>query len=337
VLSTQPASAAWNNVFQVCCKHCNKQKVQSVVAASPVCPQKQCTTRYHQRSYYEPVTSYRTSCRMEPVTTYRTSYYYEPVTSYRYSCVYDPCTCSYRQVCTPCTSYRLRSQCSPVTSYLQRCCLQPVTSYRQVNYWVPETTCCETTIGAPTYTPPAAAAIAQPSVGEESTVPSVPAVPGVSDSSDSTHIPPSVSERSDFNRFMPPANPNSLQQPRLGAPVPTQPEKAAPLPKVHPERIASRSATESERVALRSGQHNVLGRLVGLDRRPEARTEVMFVNEQHARTRALITTDQGGQFQTSLAAGTWLVYVPDNDGRPVFLQKIYVMDAETPQAILVSR
>src|SRR5690606_16006175 len=149
-----------------------------------------------------------------------TSYYYEPVTSYRYSCVFDPCTCSYKQVCTPVTSYRLRSQCSPVTSYLQRCCLQPVTTYRQVNYWVPETTCCETTMGAPTLTPPAAAAVVQPPVGttqpsvtEESTVPAVPAVPAVPNSGDGTHIPPSVSERSDFNRFMPPAAPNSLNQP----------------------------------------------------------------------------------------------------------------------------
>ncbi|MGH7171832.1 MAG: hypothetical protein ACRELG_16270, partial [Gemmataceae bacterium] len=89
------AEAAWNNVFQVCCNSCrgsNYVAVPAPVAAAPApcggC--QQCTTRYVQRCYYQPVTTYRQSCYMEPVTTYRTSYYYEPCTSYRYSCYYDP-------------------------------------------------------------------------------------------------------------------------------------------------------------------------------------------------------------------------------------------------------
>src|SRR4051812_44335584 len=99
-----PARAAWNNVFQVCCHHCQSSGYAAapVAAAAPACadpcPQQTCTTRYVQRCYYQPVTCYRTQTYYEPVTTYRTSYYYEPVCSYRYSCYYDPCTCSYQQV-----------------------------------------------------------------------------------------------------------------------------------------------------------------------------------------------------------------------------------------------
>ena len=153
--ATPPAQASWDNVFQTCCWGCKKRETANyyapVVAApcpQPCAPQPQCTTRYVQRSYYQPVQSCRTVTYYEPVTTYRTSYYYEPVTSYRYSCYYDPCTGCPQQVATPVTSYRMRSQCSPVTSYLQRTALQPMTSYQLSYYWEPQTTCCQTTIGA---------------------------------------------------------------------------------------------------------------------------------------------------------------------------------------------
>src|SRR5438128_2406303 len=144
--STMPARAAWCNVFQVTCFPRLQRTSTSVsyYAPSPCCepcPQV-CTTRYMQRSYYQPVVSYQTRSYYEPVTSYRTSYYYEPVTSYRYSCYYDPCTCSYKQVACPTTCYRLRSQCCPVQSWAQRCCQVPVTSYRIASYWEPVTTCC---------------------------------------------------------------------------------------------------------------------------------------------------------------------------------------------------
>ncbi|MHB1425940.1 MAG: hypothetical protein ACYC3I_22480 [Gemmataceae bacterium] len=182
------AQAAWNNVFQVCCHNC--QSSNYVAAPMPAAPApvaagyngcQQCTTRYVQRCYYQPVTTYRQSSYMEPVTTYRTSYYYEPCTSYRYSCYYDPCTCRYQQVSQPVTTYRLRSQCCPVTSYLQRCCLQPVTTYQQMTYYEPQTTCCQTTIGAPVAAPPCGASVVPsgppPAVQGEQMVPP-PAVSG---------------------------------------------------------------------------------------------------------------------------------------------------------------
>src|SRR6266446_4626797 len=105
LLAGSPLHAAWNNVFQVCCHSCGGQASASYYAppADPCnpCPQQVCTTRYIQRSYYQPVVTYQTKTYYEPVTTYRTSYYYEPVQSYRYSMYYDPCTCCYQQVACP--------------------------------------------------------------------------------------------------------------------------------------------------------------------------------------------------------------------------------------------
>jgi len=133
------AEAAWDNAFQVTCFGCRNNAsyyyrapaasyyypAGPVVAAAPPCGCP-CTPQYVQRSYYVPVTSYKTV--LDPVTSYRTSYYYEPVCSYRTSCYRDPCSGASIQVSQPMTSYRLRSQCNAVTSYVQRCV--PVTSYR---------------------------------------------------------------------------------------------------------------------------------------------------------------------------------------------------------------
>ncbi len=142
------ADAAWDNAFQVTCFGCRNNSsnyyapppavayyAPPVVANAPPCGC--CTTQYVQRSYYVPVTSYKTV--LDPVTSYRTSYYYEPVCSYRTSCYRDPCSGASIQVTQPVTSYRLRSQCNAVTSYVQRCV--PVTSYR-VGYRLEPVSCC---------------------------------------------------------------------------------------------------------------------------------------------------------------------------------------------------
>lgn len=195
----EPASAAWNNVFQVCCNRCRpRDRAQvSYYAAAPnaccdpcpqPCPQPVCTTQYVQRCYYQPVTTYQTRTYYEPVTTYRTSYYYEPVTSYTYSCYYDPCTgCTTQKAC-PTTSYRLRSQCCAVQSWVQRCSQVPVTSYRTSYYYEPVTTCstpqtpcCPTSAAAPAAAPcPTGDCGTQPAVTEQrsSSSPGVTESPG---------------------------------------------------------------------------------------------------------------------------------------------------------------
>ncbi len=161
------AEAAWDNAFQVTCFGCrNNASYYSpapaasyyypagpTVAAAPPCgcpcP---CQPQYVQRSYYVPVTTYKTV--LDPVTSYKTSYYYEPVCSYRTSCYRDPCSGASIQVTQPTTSYRLRSQCNAVTSYVQRCV--PVTSYRMAYRLEPVSDCpppcpsCDATAGIPT-------------------------------------------------------------------------------------------------------------------------------------------------------------------------------------------
>ena len=102
VLATcgRPAEAAWNNVFQVCCNSCQPAPVVAAFGADPCCPQPttSCTTRYVQRSFYQPVTTYKATTVLQPVTTMQTSYYWESVQSCRYVCAYNPATCRYEQV-----------------------------------------------------------------------------------------------------------------------------------------------------------------------------------------------------------------------------------------------
>jgi hypothetical protein len=185
-----PATAAWDNVFQVCCFHCRRPTVASYVAPAvpvqaysapccdPCCPQTTCTTYYVQRCYYQPVTTYQTRTYYEPVTTYQTSYYYEPVTTYRYSCYIDPCTGCPQQVAVPCTSYQLKARTCPVQSWVQRCCLVPVTTYQRCTYWEPHTTCstapacCPSTPSCCPSTAPAPAVTPQPpTINEQRTLP----------------------------------------------------------------------------------------------------------------------------------------------------------------------
>lgn len=357
------AGAAWNNVFQVCCHSCRSSNYVAVPAPAPTVAAyngcQQCTTRYIQRCYYQPVTTYRQSCYLEPVTSYRTSYYYEPCTSYRYSCYYDPCSCSYQQVATPVTTYRLRSQCSAVTNYLQRCCLQPVTSYQQMTYYEPQTTCCTTTIGAPVGAAPVAPSVvpATPPPGVQGGpaaappgvqgAPMVPA-PGVSGAPNGAS--PGVSGQPNaaapgvqggpepplqagqtsngYNNppYMPNSDGSSNRQPRLLAPVPAQPAAPTQRPRVRLDRITS------------TPQFNTEGQVVRADRLPQAGIKVIFVGADAQGGRQTLTTDGSGRFQTMLAAGNWLIYTQDEAGRLVYQQKMRIAKGTpTVPLTLVSR
>jgi hypothetical protein len=311
-----PAHAGWNNVFQVCCNSCGGHSAPAVsgYGADPCCtPPPTCTTRYIQRTYYQPVVSYQTSTYYQPVTTYKTSYYYEPVCSYRYSCYYDPCTCSYQQVAVPTTSYRLRSQCCPVTSYLQRCCMKPVTTYRAMCYYEPVTTCCQP---QPACCPTAAAAPAGPGGN------AVPApAPGTEERTGAGDRflpapPPGTKESSDA----PPMNPASPSRRR------TTTEKA-PSPKYSGPHFAS----------LERDSHTVAGRLVDGDRKALSSAKVLFVNVDRKSNQHTATTDAAGKFKANLGEGAWLVYTYDNGGKPVFARRVEVPAGRTVQLTLVNR
>jgi hypothetical protein len=315
--ATGSARAAWDNVFQVNC-WCRRSEPAryydpGVVAAAP-CPQPcppQCTTRYVQRCYYQPVTTYKTETYYEPVTTYRTSYYYEPCTTVRYSCYYDPCTGCPRQVATPVTTYRLRSQCCPVTSYVARTCCKPVTSYQVAYYWEPHTTCCQTTIGAPIY--------AQPSATDAGGVP-----PSASDTGGN----PLPSSGDGIRRYpetpiMPRAgDTNSYRQPQLGAPQAIPPREPA---KVRLDKI----------VALPGA--NVQGEVVGTNGIAQPNARVLFVSADAQRQQQQVVADGAGSFRATLTSGSWLVYTPGADGRPVFHRKVEVRDDEPVRLTLGNR
>jgi hypothetical protein len=63
----------------------------------------------------------------------------------------------------------------------------------------------------------------------------------------------------------------------------------------------------------------------------------MFVSADRQVPRPLVTADNQGRFEASLASGSWLVYVEGSDGRPVFQRKIHVRDNETYRFSVVSR
>jgi hypothetical protein len=294
-----------------------------------------CTTRYVQRSYYQPVVTYQTRSYYERVTSYRTSYYYEPVTTCRCSCFFDPCTCCWKQVCCPTTCYQLRSQCCPVESWVQRCCQVPVTCYQQSCYWEPVTTCCEVPScpcsapapcpapavpAVPNPVPPAGTLPPQPGIYEQRT----PPVPGVGETRDS-----GTSSRP-YSAYPQYPAPGTAQPGTPNRQLPPQ----TPAPPVAPAAVPPR--VRLDHIVLGTGP-SVEGQVVYQDRAPYAGAQVLFISAERQGTQKAITADEHGQFHVTLATGGWLVYLRGADGNPVFKSRIDVREEETKQVTLVSR
>jgi hypothetical protein len=334
LLPAGPASAAWDNVFQVTCWGCRQRssnyyavpsatafyyQAPTVAFSSPCdpCPQpcQQCTTKYVQRCYYQPVTTYQTQTYYEPITTYQTRTYYEPVTTYRYSCYYDPCSCSYQQVATPCTSYVARQQACPVQSWVQRCAQVPVTSYQKAYYYEPQTTCCTTTVGAavaaPCPTCPPATAPSQSYSAPAQTQPPPKAIEGGGTSTD-----PYKPLDQSINRQL---SPNGK--------APFQP--AAPngqsAPSVRIDRIVSNQGPA------------VQGQILGDSNAPKAGVQLIFVSAKRESPEQTVTSNGSGRFEVNLAAGEWLVYVRGPGGQQAFHSRMTVHESQSAPIVLVSR
>jgi carboxypeptidase family protein len=342
LVAASPAQAGWDNVFRTTCWHhrcCPSTSSYYTPAYSAYysdpccnpCPQQVCTTRYVQRSYYQPVTCYQTKSYYEPVTSYRTSYYYAPVTTYRYSCYYDPCTCTTRSVATPCTHYELKSQCCAVQSWVQRCCQVPVTTYRQVCYWEPQT-CCSlvdpctgAVISNGTRTAPIETTPAVPAD------PAVPAQPGVSEFRGNGTSSPL------YNKTYPgpvvPEGSGSSYQNRTQRPaLDSAPTTTAPKAPIQPRY---------DRIAIEDNSGNgsaLTGRVIrNGDKAPKAGTQVMFIPDAATGTQETTTTDADGRFRVNLASGNWLIYVRDTNGKAVLHSQVAVGKNELKQVTLVSR
>lgn len=298
------ASAAWDNVFQVCCNDCQPRAAYyppAPQACPQPCPQPEVRVSYVQRCYYQPVTEYQRYSYYEPVKQTYTSYYYAPVTEYRYTTYYDPCTGCPQKVCTPVTSYQLRSKCNSVTSYVQRCAMVPVTTLKPVtvqqpvvSYYYPPQPACPPSGSAP--------------------LPNGPSVEQIRQS------PPSV---------LPPASTESI--PPQNVPVPsgssypnTMPNS---YPKIRPEKTVSRTAP----VVVR-------GEVVMPDQiTPRGGAKLVFVNAAKADQKQFVTANEFGEFDAQLPPGDWFLYVGNGDGKATFHKKVSLGDKDSYDYKVVSR
>ncbi len=319
-------------------------------ACAPSCtPCQTCQTNYVQRSYYQPVTEYQSQSYYEKVTTTNTSYYYEPVTSYSYSSYYDACSCSYQQVAKPTVSYQLRAQSCPVDSWVQRCQKVPVTTYKMAYYYEPVTSCSSPPVVAAAPAPacnscgsipnpPAAATTQQPSYYQptdtrwQSSPPAgvseglrqqgqVPYPAGVSESTRQQGQPPNYERSYPPNDKMPNASGSSYQPNRSNqAPV------VRPAPAVHLDRFAS------------APNGNVTGEVVQANWQPANNSRLVFINAERRESRKEVTADNAGRFEAQLTSGSWLVYIEDAQGKPVFSRQIDVKSLGRTELVrLVSR
>jgi hypothetical protein len=309
VATAGPASAAWNNVFQVCCNDCNKPRVSYSAPACPQacpqpCPQPEVRVSYVQRCYYQPVTEYVRKSYYEPVTKNYTSYYYEPVTEYKYTTYYDPCTGCPQRVCQPCTSYRMRSQCNSVTSYVERCAMVPVTTLKPVtvrqpvvSYYYPPQPACPPVASASPIAPPVGPTIEQ-----------VPATP------------PNVTQERSGDMIVPQDLPT-----RPGVSFPrTSPNGT---PKIRPDKTTSRSSAVTVR-----------GEVVQPDQlTPRAGAKLVFVNAANKDQKEYVSANQYGEFDVRLPAGNWYLYLGGADGRAVYHKQVSLGEKDTYDYKVVSR
>jgi hypothetical protein len=308
------ASAAWDNVFQVCCNDCKPRVSFSAPCPPPCpppcpqpCPQPEMRISYVQRCYYQPCTEYVRKSFFEPVTKQVTTYFYEPVTEYRYTTYYDPCTGCPQKVCQPCTSYRLRSQCNSVTSYVERCAMVPVTTLKQVTFQQPVVSfyfppCPTGSTGSSFFPlPPSAAA------------PSAPSVEQIREN------PPGVT----------PTRPGTSSDMIVPQDLPTGPNMSNPRPsaKIRPEKTVSRSSVVMVR-----------GEVVLNDQiTPRAGAKLVFMNADKPEQKEYTTANAFGEFDVRLPAGTWYMYVGGDAGRATYHKKIAVGDRDTVDYKVVSR
>jgi hypothetical protein len=307
--TTNRATAAWDNVFQVTCNDC-KPRTSFFAPACPQpcpCPQPEVRISYVQRTYYQPCTEFVRKSFFEPVTKQVTTFFYEPVTTYKYTTFYDPCTGCPQKVCTPCTSYRLRSQCNSVTSYVERCAMVPVTTLKPVcvqqpvvSYYFPP---------CPPACPPSGASFFPPA---PTNAPHVEQLrdnpPGVTPGPNGSDTIPSP---------MVPTTPPSMYPPGMSNPKNTgnRPERNVSLSKV---------------VAVR-------GEVVLNDQiTPRAGAKLVFVNASKPEQKEYVNANAFGEFDVRLPAGTWYLYIGES-GQATYHKQITLGDRASVDYKVVSR
>lgn len=315
-----PATAGWDNVFQVCCNDC-RPRASFYAPAAPCpqpcpqpCPKPEARVSYVQRCYYQPVTEYKRETYYTPCQEQVKSYYWEPTCSYRYSCYYDPCTGCPQQIATPVTSYRLREKCNTVTRWIERCRMVPVTSYRPVTTLQPVVTY---------YYPPQVSS-------SSCYTPGLPLIPA-----DQLHGGAPATPRVDELRQNPPGVlPDRPMETIPRTDLPTNPGS---YPRPMPPKTNT-SSSKNANFAARPRSATLRGEVVSNDRQtPRGNTRVIFMNADRQEVRIPATTNAFGEFDVSLPAGNWYVYLSTGDGRAVYHKKIAVQEYDNPTYRVVSR
>ena len=297
-IGTAPATAGWDNVFQLTCCDGPRGRVSyaAPVAVADNC-EPQARVSYVQRCYYQPEVTMRSESYYVPVRENVKSYYQEPVTSYKYSSYYDPCSGCCQKIATPVTSYVLRERCNSVTRWVEQTRQVPVTSYRAVTSYTPVVTY---------YYPP----VSSPSAFK------IPLAPPIV----APTAPPAVIESA-------PATGDLIPQPK-----PSLPQA---LPRTMPPKT---SGTSSSAYTASRTKASLRGEVVTNDQAtPRPGTKVIFVNATDSAKREETVTSAIGEFDVSLPAGEWYVYLGTGNGQAVFHKKLSVAATDVRDMTLVSR
>lgn len=292
------ARAGWDNVFQLTCNH-DRRSYYTRDNCPEACPQPERRVEYVQRSYYQPVTEWKRETYKVPVRETVKSYYWDEVKSYSYKSYYDPCSQQCQEIAVPRTSYVLKEQCNSVERFVEKTRLVPIKSYREVT---------ETTPVVTYYYPPT-----------------------VRSSNYLIPAPPVGAPRVDEFRNSPGSGPETIAPTDLPTTGTNYPR---PMPPAKPS--AGRQVPMTANTASRPAR--LRGEVVEQDQlTPKAGSKLVFVNAANHDDRKYSKANAFGEFDLTLPAGDWYLYVDRGDGQAVRYKKLTIAANDQREFKLVSR
>jgi hypothetical protein len=114
------------------------------------------------------------------------------------------------------------------------------------------------------------------------------------------------------------------------------PELKAPYTPASPNPPAAPPTARIDRIAMLP-DCNVEGQVVTTASTPRAGARVLLVRKDQENVKQSVTADEKGQFHVQLGAGTWLAYVSDTDGTPVYHDILEVRASHQEHFVLTSR
>jgi hypothetical protein len=289
VASATPSFAGWNNVFLTSCNDCEPRTSYKLPPTST-------SMKLESTSYYETVTVMRPEKFIEEVPVKVTSYFYEPVTTYTYRSYYDSCSRQCQQIAVPRTSKVRREECNTVMKAVERVRMVPVQVEREV------------TESRPVYT---SYGPVQKHVGPYRDSASAPRVDEYRNSK------PSIQQEG-----------GSIPETRLPT-LPMNMPGGVSNPKAKPSAPANFRSNAMTTSFAKAAPTKVYGEVVQTDQKtPLANAKLVFVNVADVEKREYISADAYGQFEKTLPAGEWYLYVGPGDGKANLHSQIKVSEGE---------